>query len=139
MQIHSIAAPNAGTPSRLIDRFRDGAAVLYLEGQHNKTEHAATVVLVDADVYRNRGLGNARAYLHFLDGRWVPMIPQRVPASPYPPPGMTSWPLWTAIWRVALNLTPWDPRAVEYRNGDPFDLRVANLRLVDAKDAPQVV
>ena len=36
------------------------------------------------------------------------------------------------IWRVVLNVTAIDPRTVEYLNGDCFDLRAANLRLIDA-------
>jgi len=30
-----------------------------------------------------------------------------------------------------LNVTAVDPHGVEYKNGDPFDLRLANLRLVE--------
>jgi hypothetical protein len=41
-------------------------------------------------------------------------------------------PNYQGIWRVALNVMAIDPHTVEYLNGDRFDLRAANLRLIDA-------
>jgi hypothetical protein len=37
-----------------------------------------------------------------------------------------------AVSRVVLNVGAMEPRNVEYLNGDRFDLRAANLRLIDA-------
>jgi hypothetical protein len=35
------------------------------------------------------------------------------------------------IWRVVLNVGPIEAKTVEYLNGDRFDLRSANLHLIE--------
>jgi hypothetical protein len=58
-------------------------------------------------------------------GQWMPMIQ----VDNRPP--VANWPFVQGIWRVVLNVGPLDEKTVEYVNGDRFDLRRANLRLVD--------
>ncbi len=62
-------------------------------------------------------------------GQWMPLV--RVPEYGRPSPSFAGWPMLQGIWRVVLNVTGIDPRGVEYLNGDRFDLRASNLRLID--------
>jgi hypothetical protein len=72
---------------------------------------------------------NLKPLLVFEVDRWVPSV--YVPEHGSPSPSFWGWPSYQGIWRVVLNLTAVDPRGAEYRNGDPFDLRSTNLRLVE--------
>jgi hypothetical protein len=62
-------------------------------------------------------------------GQWMPLV--RNPQyghpwqDPLPPP-------FQGIWHVVLNVTPWEPHSVEYLNSDRFDVRAANLRLMQS-------
>jgi len=91
MPIHPVSefdSTNAGTTSRLIDRFRDGAAVIYLEGRLSKHEPVATIVLVDAD--KHRLVMSRNPVLMLEDGRWLPSV--EVPQHAYPSPSFADWP-----------------------------------------------
>jgi hypothetical protein len=67
-------------------------------------------------------------------GQWMPLV--RVPQYGQPSPSFAGWPMMQGIWRVVLNVTAIDPRTVEYLNGDRFDLRAANVRLVEPQAQP---
>ncbi len=163
---------NPGTPSRMIDRLREGAAVIYLEGIYDPRSSAptaewtadnlklsgittsrvnsshrvtvSTIVLVDPLMYAN--VMRLEPSLQFCQedrpgsyklchpeteegGQWMPLVP--VPQYGKPSPSFAGWPMLQGIWRVVLNVTAIDPRGVEYLNGDRFDLRASNLRLID--------
>ncbi len=169
---------NTGTPSRMIDRLREGAAIIYLEGTYDPRKPVptpawtadspplgdgittsrvsggprvtvSTIVLVDPNVYANR-LRHFDPLLEFCvedkpgsykichpdteegkGGQWVPLVSttHRGQSRPNWP---ADFPYYQGIWRVVLNVSAIDPRTVEYLNGDRFDLRATNLRLIDA-------
>ena len=164
-----------GAPSRMIDRLREGAAVIYLEGSYDPRSSAptaewtadnlklgggittsrvnsshtvtvSTIVLLDPLMYAN--VMRLKPSLEFCledrpgsyklchpdteegqGGQWMPLV--RVPQHASPSPSFYGWPPYQGIWRVVLNVTAIDPRGVEYLNGDRFDLRASNLRLID--------
>jgi hypothetical protein len=160
----------------VIDRLRDGAAVIYLEGIYDRRTPApipawtagspplgdgittsrvdgaprvtvSTIALVDVNIYarlrfqlqkvslqfgREDGAG-AFKFLHpdteeGRAGQWMPLIQvDRHSSSP------ANWPSVQGIWREVLNVGPIEAKTVEYLNGDRFDLRAANLRLLDER------
>jgi hypothetical protein len=165
----------------MIDRLRDGAAVIYLEGIYDArkpvpvpewttdspplgggitTSRASgaprvtvsTIVLVDAELYANRlkyqldkmslefgreGEDARTGGFKFCHpdteegqgGQWMPLIQTGRSSVP-------NWPNVQGIWRVVLNVGTLEPKTVEYLNGDRFDLRAANLRLVEPQVRP---
>ena len=171
----SLVYAATGTPSRMIDRLRKGAAVVYLEGIYDPRKPVpvpgwtrdspplgggittsrvtgaprvtvSTIVLVDADIYANRlKFQLSKMSLEFCredepgsyklvhpdteegqGGQWMPLVQtDRHHSSP------TNWPYMQGIWRVVLNVGTIEAKTVEYLNGDRFDLRAANLRLVE--------
>jgi hypothetical protein len=163
---------NPGTPSRMVDRLREGAAVIYVEGIYDPRNPVptptwidgspalgggittyrdsgshrvtlSTVVLVDPLMYQR--VMRLQPKLHFCrddKGRYTFSHPdtdggqgrQWVPAVQLPQgtPTVAGRPSIQGIWHVVLNLSPFEPHTCMYLNGDRFDLRAANLRLVDA-------
>jgi hypothetical protein len=158
----------------MIDRLREGAAVIYLEGIYDPrkpvptpswtADHpplgggittsrvsgsprvtVSTIVLVDPLWYtrvmalkpslefcREDKPGSYK-FVHpdteeGQGGQWMPLV--RNPQyghpwqAPLPPP-------YQGIWRVVLNVGALEAKTVEYLNGDRFDLRAANLHLVE--------
>jgi hypothetical protein len=56
-------------------------------------------------------------------GQWMPLVEMPKPWH--------SATFLQGIWHVVLNVSALEPHSVEYLNGDRFDLRAANLRLVE--------
>jgi hypothetical protein len=157
----------------MIDRLREGAAVIYVEGFYDPRKPVptpartadspplgggittsrvissprvtvSTIVLVDPGLYAS--VLGMKPTLEFCceerpgifkfihpdteegqGGQWMPIV--QVPQHLRNLPGT---PFFQSIWHVVLNVLPYEPHSVEYLNGDRFDLRAANLRLVDA-------
>jgi hypothetical protein len=152
----------------MIDRLREGAAIIYIEGIYDPrrpiptpawttdspplgggitTSRVAgprvwlsTIVLVDPLMY-TRALG-MKPTLEFCredqpgiytlvhpdteegqGGQWIPMVQThwRIPGAPF----------FHSLAHMLLNVGPLEPRGVEYLNGDRFDLRSANIRLLE--------
>jgi hypothetical protein len=159
----------------MIDRLRDGAAVIYLEGIYDRRTPApvpawtsgspplgggittsrvdgaprvtvSTIVLVDANIYARLRYQLDKMSLEFgrededertggfkfchpdteegQSAQWTPLIQTGRSSTP-------NWPNVQGIWRVVLNVGTIEPKTVEYVNGDRFDLRAANLRVVE--------
>jgi hypothetical protein len=108
----------------------------------------STIVLVDADIYERLKFHLSRMSLEFgredgpggfkfchpdteegQGGQWMPMVQTDGRSRSSSP----NWPVVQGIWRVVLNVGPLEAKTVEYVNGDRFDLRVANLRLVERR------
>jgi hypothetical protein len=158
----------------MIDRLREGAAIIYVEGRYgprkpvptpawmadspplgggiitsrvdaSPTVTLSTIVLVDPPMYP-RALA-MKPTLEFCredqpgiytpvhpdteegqGGQWMPIVqtPQHwrnIPGAPF----------FHSLAHMLLNVGPLEARAVEYLNGDRFDLRAANVRLLEAE------
>jgi len=103
----------------------------------------STIVLVDVKIYGRLRHDLSKMSLEFgredaargftfchpdteegRDGQWIPVVQTGRSTVP-------NWPGVQGIWRVVLSVGAMEPKTVEYLNGDRFDLRSANLRLVE--------